>query len=426
MKKNINKPSLVRQARLWLMPFLLVLAMLPVATQLAAQSTQSLEFASNGASTSATGPTIANQLITFERNTNNPTGNTFITQTPTRTVTFSLTNQQRTMASAPNVGLYFGGAAATNITAPAAYAIYPQLGAFGGGNATHFRSWAGTATSGSEGISPTSNYSVEIMASTRPMYESNEPLPTAGSPVSYQMADLVLTFNSPVSNPIIHFSGLGGSVAIGTTTPISAEFVLLSSGLSLTRLSGSTEFSVPNSTEIRNSAPRFTGTAGAGGASGSVRVNGTNITSISFRVYLTAQYISTGNAWALGSDAYPGDGFLVSVSLNACNSGATPSVQNISNTCPATTVDLNSAHTATAPAGSSLVWYTTSTRDAGTQVTGAGITAAGAGTYYAFYYDSANNCYSAASNAVTVTINSCVVCNAGTTQVPLNGSTLSN
>lgn len=92
--------------------------------------------------------------------------------------------------------------------------------------------------------------------------------------------------------------------------------------------------------------------------------------------------------------------------VTACNAGASaPFVRTtITNTCPAITVNLNTAQTGTIPAGSSLVWYTNSNHT-GSALSGTQITQAGAGTYYAFYYDSVNSCYSPVSNAVTVLIN---------------------
>lgn len=91
--------------------------------------------------------------------------------------------------------------------------------------------------------------------------------------------------------------------------------------------------------------------------------------------------------------------------VTACAAGVTaPSVQNLSNNCPVMTVNLSVAHTGSVPAGAELRWFTNNTHT-GTPLSGTAITEAGAGTYYAFYYDSTGNCYSP-SAAVTVTINS--------------------
>ncbi|MCW3161325.1 hypothetical protein [Chryseobacterium oryctis] len=96
-----------------------------------------------------------------------------------------------------------------------------------------------------------------------------------------------------------------------------------------------------------------------------------------------------------------------------------PPVQNLANDCPLTTVNLEDAHTGTTPSGSELRWFTNNTHT-GTALTAAQIATAGAGTYYAFYYDS-NGVYSPASVAVTVTIDDCPDCtNSGETSVNLN------
>ncbi|MFY0481081.1 hypothetical protein ACI6PS_00635 [Flavobacterium sp. PLA-1-15] len=300
-----------------------------ITNDLLAQS-PSLEFASGGASTIASGPTLANQVVTLQRNTNNPTGNTFTTQTPAKTVTFSLTNQQRTSTASPGVGVMFGGGISTSSAGAGPESLYPVINYLGGANASHFRSFGGSATPGSEGISTSTNRGVEIYPSTRPLHESNAPLPAAGSSVIYQMADLVLTFNTPVSNPILHFSGLGNIVNVGYM-PICSEFVLISPGLTLTRLSGSPEFSIVNGTEIRNSAPTFHANTGSGGSSGSVQVNGTDISTLTFRIYLKAQ--GQGNInWSYNPNTNSGDGFIVSVSLSGIRPSGTVYRDNNGNT----------------------------------------------------------------------------------------------
>lgn len=105
-----------------------------------------------------------------------------------------------------------------------------------------------------------------------------------------------------------------------------------------------------------------------------------------------------------------------------CKAGETaPSVNPLlSNICPATTVNLDSAHTGTKPAGTDLVWFNSNNTTTGTQLTAAQVANAGAGTYYAFYYSTLGNCYSPASNAVTVNITNCVTCSSGNNFVDLN------
>lgn len=89
-----------------------------------------------------------------------------------------------------------------------------------------------------------------------------------------------------------------------------------------------------------------------------------------------------------------------------CNAGTTaPPIKDITNICPSASLNLNNAHTGAIPSGTSLVWYTNNTHT-GTALSGTQVTQVTSnGTYYAFYYDSVNNCYSPSSSAVNVTIN---------------------
>lgn len=385
--------------------------------------TPALEFAAGAGNPAGNGPTIANQVITFQNNTNNPAGNTFAAFTPVTTATFSLTNQQRTMIPSPGVGVMFGGTTSVSSSAPVASALFPLINSIGSPSNTNFTS--ANPTTGT-GIDVAANRNVEIFTSVRPLYESNSALPTTSTKVRYQFADLIVTFNKSVNNPIFHFAGLGAGNNTSSGNPFlcSTEFELMTSGTSLTRLSGSTEFTIPTTTSIINGASQYGNTTGSGAMSGSVRVNGTNLTQVSFRIYLIAMDNSliAGNPvdWNGGSGAsvHNGDVFTVGVSLSPCDAGTTApslSATTLSNTCPASTANLNSLHTGTVPSGASLVWFTNNTHSGSVYTTP---TAATAGTYYAYYYDSTNDCYSPVSSAVTVTITPC--CAAGTTGPAIN------
>lgn len=110
-----------------------------------------------------------------------------------------------------------------------------------------------------------------------------------------------------------------------------------------------------------------------------------------------------------------------------CASGtAAPQVNpNISNICPATTVNLNNAHTGTIPNTTELIWYTNNTHS-GSQLTAAQVAAAGAGTYYAYYFSAAGSCFSPASNPVLVSIGNCSGCSVVTTNLqPYNNTSAS-
>jgi len=79
----------------------------------------------------------------------------------------------------------------------------------------------------------------------------------------------------------------------------------------------------------------------------------------------------------------------------------------LTNTCPSTTVDLTTHTTGTPPPSTTLQWHTSNVPSSGTLVSTPN--AVSAGTYYATYFDAANNCYSPVSTPISVTINSCGV-----------------
>ncbi|MDO5969014.1 T9SS type B sorting domain-containing protein [Flavivirga aquimarina] len=103
---------------------------------------------------------------------------------------------------------------------------------------------------------------------------------------------LTFTFSNPVVDPILHIDRLGGGYGFGPHSN-SALLTLITSGVSLTRLSGNgNHFEVTSNTITRTPDQLFgssttaeCGTPTVGGSAGSVRINGT-ITSISFEYEL--------------------------------------------------------------------------------------------------------------------------------------------
>lgn len=75
----------------------------------------------------------------------------------------------------------------------------------------------------------------------------------------------------------------------------------------------------------------------------------------------------------------------------------------INNTCPDNFIDLNSLFQRSVPSGVSLIWSTDSNPLNGISSTIPAVITNN-GTYYAYFFDSSNNCYSPASVAVTATI----------------------
>jgi hypothetical protein len=92
------------------------------------------------------------------------------------------------------------------------------------------------------------------------------------------------------------------------------------------------------------------------------------------------------------------------VSAQTCNAGTAQvslSASTLTNTCPATTANLNSLFTGAPPMGTSLVWFTNNAHT-GTAYATPGTAAAG--TYYAFFYDAAFPCYNTATSTARVVV----------------------
>lgn len=89
--------------------------------------------------------------------------------------------------------------------------------------------------------------------------------------------------------------------------------------------------------------------------------------------------------------------------LLICNAGTSQVALSTTtlSACSPSTVNLNDAFTGTAPAGSSLVWFTNASHTGTAYATP---TAATAGTYYAFFYDSVIDCYNTATSTSSVVV----------------------
>jgi len=88
--------------------------------------------------------------------------------------------------------------------------------------------------------------------------------------------------------------------------------------------------------------------------------------------------------------------------VNTCNAGSiAPAVKNLIINCPAKSINLGTAHTGTIPTNATLVWFKNNLHT-GTALSGTQISQAMEGTYYAFYYDSVNSCFSPVSSKVEI------------------------
>ncbi|RZK96515.1 MAG: hypothetical protein EOO62_29305, partial [Hymenobacter sp.] len=174
--------------------------------------TPTIEFAAGMGNPTTSGPSVANQVITFQANADNPTGNTFTTFTPTTQATFSLSNQQYTLPTtriATGMGVSFGAGSNGSGTQANALALFPLLQTIGSPTDALYSAVASTVGTG---INVALNSATEV-------YMSAEPLPaTVPANARYQYADLTITFNQPIANPVLDFSGLGSTSSTSDAT----------------------------------------------------------------------------------------------------------------------------------------------------------------------------------------------------------------
>lgn len=297
-----------------------------------------------GSGTGQQGPRANTTPHTFLLNRNNPSDNVSEAYTPTTTVSYTVTN------SVYNTATYFGqsgankpeltmGAAgdATNVTAEN---ILRPLNAIGGGQDQMFAASLQNAPSGcvnesacsstNGGISAANNYGVAMFLMTRGLS-----LASASSNSRIKMGTIQVTFNRPVTNPILQAAGMGATVG---SLGFAAEFMLTGSNLStlpvMSRLAGSKELTVSGN-NIVNNASKITATSGSGGASGSVYIKGKGITSLTFDIYVRGD---GGGAWANnGADAF----FFGISSMDADSAIALVKSQRVGNTGTFVSTQLN-------------------------------------------------------------------------------------
>jgi hypothetical protein len=166
------------------------------------------------------------------------------------------------------------------------------------------------------------------------------PMTTSGTPIDYVLADLIIDFDVPVSDPIIHFGGMGANwntrVQFGTiinenVNSATLEFDLIDStpgSVSLQVLDGTTNFGIINTDRIANNsdtpANDFNDTFGTSAntidngntvttetltngsaASGSVQVVGDDITQLVFRVIVQSRINADEDiGWAGGTGTW--------------------------------------------------------------------------------------------------------------------------
>jgi hypothetical protein len=262
-----------------------------------------IEFAS-GTGPAGNGSSIANQVVTFQQNALNPVTGTYIPLTPVVTATFAISNQQYVLPVTQNPNgavVSFGANVNPAGKTPSAATIYAAMNYISAAPAADF---SATQDNVGAGMSMADNYAIEVFTSAMGLYNANSP--TNGT---YYMANLTITFSAPITDPVIHIVGLGGtSGALGLTT----QLTLTTAGLTMTELSGSPEFSVTGGgTQIVNTAGTPTATTGSGAASGSVLINGNSVSTLTFKIYLRGD--GRTPTWSTANE-HVGDAWLIGVS----------------------------------------------------------------------------------------------------------------
>jgi hypothetical protein len=154
----------------------------------------------------------------------------------------------------------------------------------------------------------------------------------AGQPTDgrYYFGKVTFTFSRPVANPFLHVTGLGGFLSINEppfpTLPFAVELELVDPSLILDKFSGTSRTQLNTTTKTIYSSYDYlndyvlgnkTPEGGDYAATGSFRVTGVNITSVTFKVYLKGMVknqVWTSNG-TFANQVYNGDRFNISWTL---------------------------------------------------------------------------------------------------------------
>lgn len=264
----------------------------------------SAEFFTSSVQSPAVGPTTAEQTARLLVNADNPSASGVSPANTNVTVRASLSNQQfagvGTGKDSPVV--MFGAAGKPASDEPRSLPTFDPLGQVGGGANGDF---SGVIGGNPVGINTTANTGFRIFTSVRQFAEGK----SAPTGQRFYLADLTLTFSSPVSDPYLHLSGLGAR--IGALT-YSTELEPSTPGVSVVPITGTPAFAV-SSANIGTVLSQFTtDRCDAQAGCGTVRIAGRNLTSLTFRVYIRG---NGGTAtWGSAAD-HNGDEWMLSLSL---------------------------------------------------------------------------------------------------------------
>lgn len=266
--------------------------------------------------------------VVTEFKNDNANSNVFTNYVPQSTFSVSFANQQFTglnygtanyngtgVSTVQTTGLVFGiGPSLVTDPSPQGgnpYNRYNIIGEYGGNggptnsmftsNPTATGAQLGTGINVANASNNNLNGAVEVFTTAQALY--NNPAYPIGSRVYF--GDLVLTFNQPVKNPVIHIAGLGGSyryLPFGAanipsnyvSTFFSTELELATPGLTSTLMSGNQFMTLSGNNILNNNDANPNGGSindptefinNLGAATGSIRINGT-VQTLVYRVYL--------------------------------------------------------------------------------------------------------------------------------------------
>lgn len=271
-----------------------------------------LEIASGAGNPTGTGR-VTTTAVNFQNNTNNPTGSTLAALTNPISLTVTLTNEKYTNVGPSNLNsTYIGASQGSSANILTTLSFDNQF------NTTASSFSSTTATIGS-GIDLTTNKGIQFQTLTRSLYGQS----LTGR---FQMVDIVFTFSTPVNNPILHFSDLGELFGLHSRS-MEFEYVSSNTPVTFSKLSGNTTFSVTN-TLISNGSTSINSSNDF--ASGSVKLNGTGITTVTLRGYMKGFNAPLLGSWAdiLLSQYSANDFFVISASLEQSDLSVSKVVNN--------------------------------------------------------------------------------------------------
>lgn len=227
-------------------------------------------------------------------------------------VTATISNQQYAgVGTGPgNPVVMFGGRRADGTTTINTTPIFDEMNSVAAPVDTQFSSLSNGSASG---IAVADNHAFAIYSSIQHWEGLGVPATTG----RIYLADLTITFSSPVNNPYLHFVGMGGFVGLlGYAT----ELDLTTPGLTMTKLQGNNTLVLSgNQINNANATAISTNCDNETAGCGTIRVNGNNVTTITFQVFIRGD---GGTPTWSSPNRNEGDFWMVGVSIPAAPTAA--------------------------------------------------------------------------------------------------------